>query len=100
MAVPVNAHTKVRVAKADISRCLSILALCPGLEVDEQLKLSTLEGETDFFELVRELLNANEEDEGLIAALDAQIEARETRKERARSRIDARKSAIASLMDC
>lgn len=95
-----NQHATIRVAKADIQRALAILDLCPGLELDEQLKLSTLEGETELNELVAELLSGNEEDEGLIEALKAQIECRRDRKGRLEARIDARKNAISSLLDC
>jgi hypothetical protein len=59
-----NLHVQTKVAKTDITRCLSVLALCPGLEVDEQLKLSTLEGETELNEIVSALLEMNEDDEG------------------------------------
>jgi hypothetical protein len=82
-----------------LQRILSVLALTPGLEMDEQLKLSMLEGETELFEVVRELLNENENDDGIIAALDEQVDQRSIRIERAKARIEARKSAIMSLMD-
>jgi hypothetical protein len=93
-----NYHA-VRVAKIDIQRILATLALTPGLELDEQLKLSMLEGETELFEVVRALLDENENDEGNIAALDEQVDARAIRIERAKARIEARKRAIMSLMD-
>lgn len=94
-----NQQLAVRLTQAQIARAMSILELCPGLELDEQLKLSTLEGETDLFEVVQQLLAANEDDEGQIAALDAQIDARSIRRERAERRIETRKRAIMSLMD-
>jgi hypothetical protein len=94
-----NTHFAVRVAKTDIQRILSVLALTPGLELDEQLKLSMLEGETELFEVVRSLLDENENDEGQITALDEQVDARAIRIERAKARIEARKRAIISLMD-
>jgi hypothetical protein len=90
---------KIRIAKTDIQRILSVLALTPGLEMDEQLKISMLEGETELFEVVRALLNENETDDGIIAALDEQVDARAIRIERAKARIEARKKAIMSLMD-
>jgi hypothetical protein len=96
----VNQFATIRVAKADISRCLSILELCPGLDLDEQLKLSTLEGETELTEIVSALLAENEDDEGMIEGIKAQLTARKERKERFENRIEARKKAIASLMDC
>lgn len=94
-----NTHFAVRVAKTDIQRILAVLALTPGLELDEQLKLSMLEGETELFEVVRSLLDENENDDGQIAALGAQVDARALRIERAKVRIEARKKAIMSLMD-
>jgi hypothetical protein len=96
----VNAWIAMRGTKVDIGRALSILELCPGLEVDEQLKLSTLEGETELNEVVSMLLAQNEDDEGMIEALKAQIDERKVRIGRFENRIEARKSAICSLMDC
>jgi hypothetical protein len=96
----VNTFAAVRVAKADISRALSILELCPGLEVDEQLKLSTLEGETELNEVVSLLLGLNEDDEGMVEQIKAQIATRRERIARLEGRIEARKNAIVSLMDC
>jgi hypothetical protein len=96
----VNQHVAIKVAKADIGRVLSILELCPGLEADEQLKLSALEGETELNEIVSELLAANEDDESMIEGIKAQIDTRKQRLGRLENRIDARKSAIISLMDC
>lgn len=94
-----NQHIQIRLAQAEIQRVLSVLTLTPGLEVDEQLKLSTLEGETNLFEIVSALLAQNEDDEGTIAALDEQVDVRAVRIERAKMRIEARKKAIMSLMD-
>jgi hypothetical protein len=95
-----NSHVAIKVAKTDISRALSILELCPGLDLDEQLKLSTLEGETELNEIVSALLAENEDDEGAIEALKAQVDVRTERRQRMEHRIEARKKAIASLMDC
>jgi hypothetical protein len=47
-----NQHVAIKLAKVDIRRALAILELCPDLELDEQLKLSTLEGETQLTEIV------------------------------------------------
>jgi hypothetical protein len=94
-----NQQLAIRIAKTDIQRILAVLALTPGLELDEQLKLSMLEGETGLFEVVSALLEENENDDGMIAALDAQVDARAIRIERAKARIEARKRAIMSLMD-
>ena len=95
-----NQHVAIRVAKADISRALSILELCPGIELDEQLKLSTLEGETELNEIVSALLAESEDDEGMIGAIKAQVDVRKERIDRIQQRIDARRKAIMSLMDC
>jgi hypothetical protein len=91
-------HTDIRLAQRDISRILDDLALF--LENDEQFKLSTLEGETDLFEIASKLLDANADDEGLIASLDQRIADINIRKDRAKLRIERRKSALVSLMDC
>jgi hypothetical protein len=95
-----NHHVAIKVAKTDITRALSILALCPGLEVDEQLKLSTLEGETELNEIVSALLAENEDDEGMIDQIKGQIDVRRARIGRLETRVEARKKAIVSLMDC
>jgi hypothetical protein len=96
-----NAHLKIRIAKTDIQRVLASLALAPGFDPDdEQIKSDMLEGETGLHEVVSQLLAENEDDEGIIAALDEQVAARGIRMERAEKRIEARKAAIASLMDC
>jgi len=96
-----NTHFKVRVAKTDIQRVLASLALAPGFDPeDDQLKADMLEGETSLHEVVSQLLAENEDDEGTIAALDAQVDARAIRIERAKARIEGRKKAISALMDC
>jgi hypothetical protein len=94
-----NTHVAVKVAKAEISRVLSILELCPGFDLDEQLKLSMLEGETELNELVSSLLAENEDDEGMIAQIKAQIGVRKERIARLENRVEARRNAIISLMD-
>lgn len=93
-----NVHREIRIARTQIEGVL--LALQHTLGEDEQLKLDMLEGETAFHDIIRQLLAANEDDEGVIAALARQIEDRSTRSERFVNRIEARKKAIASLMDC
>src|SRR5205085_8721680 len=95
-----NQFAALRVAKADIGRALSILELCPDLDLDEQLKLSTLEGETQLNEIVSALLAENEDDEGNIAQIKAQIDVRKERIARFERRIESRRNAIISLMDC
>lgn len=94
-----NTHVAIKLAKVDIGRALSILELCPDLDVDEQLKLSTLEGETELNEIVSLLLSLNEDDEGMIEQIKAQIDGRRERVERFKHRIETRKSTIVSLMD-
>jgi hypothetical protein len=88
----------IKIAKRDIDRVLDDLNAFLG--DDEQLKLDMLEGETDLFSIARRLLEANEDDEGIIEALEQQIGDRKIRKDRAGLRIERRKTAIASLMDC
>ena len=66
---------------------------------DDQLILDTLEGETDLFECVRSLLQGIEDDEGNKAALTEQMDARKMRRDRCEERIQARRNAIALLMD-
>jgi hypothetical protein len=92
-------YVAVKTAKVDIRRALAILELCPDLELDEQLKLSTLEGETELNEIVSLLLAENEDDEGNIQQVKEQIEKRRERIARFERRIDTRKNAIVSLMD-
>lgn len=95
-----NEHRAIKIAKIDIQRVLASLELAPGQDDDHQLKLDMLEGETELLEVIRALLNANENDEGVILSLDGQIADRKTRKERAEARIESRKKAISALMDC
>lgn len=96
-----NQHLAIRIARTDIQRVLASLKLAPGFDPeDEDLKRDMLEGETGLHEVVSQLLAENEDDEGLIAAIDEQVTARGIRAERAEKRIEARKAAIASLMDC
>lgn len=94
-----NQHVQIKLAKAQISGVLEALShhLSEG---DEDLKLDMLEGSTDLNEIVSALLAANEDDEGDIAKMDAQIDMRAARQQRLEARIEARKKAIASLMDC
>lgn len=67
---------------------------------DEQLKLDTLEGQTDLFELERYLLGKVEDDEGVIASLAVQIEDRQTRKKAAETRKERRRDAMKALLEC
>ncbi len=67
---------------------------------DEQLRLDTLEGETDLFELARKLLDDIEADEGDKSALAEQMDARKARRDRCDARIKARREALAALMEC
>lgn len=94
-----NQHVAIKLAKVDIGRALASLNLCPDLDLDEQLKLSTLEGETQLNEIVSALLAENEDDEGMIDAIKAQIVERRERIARFERRVESRKQAIVSLMD-
>lgn len=77
-----------------------MLHLADQFAEDEQLKLDTLEGETDLFVLVSRLLDGIEADEGDKAALKEQVENRKARIARADKRIEARRAAIMALMQC
>jgi hypothetical protein len=91
-------HTDIKIAKNQIASVMDRLNHELGGD-DEQLVIDCLEGETPLFDIARQLLDANEDDEGIIASLDQQIADRNTRKERAKLRIERRKSALISLMD-
>lgn len=77
-----------------------LLMLGDELADDETLKLDTLEGETDLFELVRKLLDAIENAEGEVEVLTAQMAVRKERRDRASKRIEAHRRAIMALMEC
>jgi hypothetical protein len=77
-----------------------MLNLRDAFDEDEQLKLDTLEGETNLFELARRILDGIESDEGDSAALAEQMEARKVRKDRCSARIKARRQALIDLMAC
>lgn len=66
---------------------------------DEELLLDMLEGETDLFEIVRKLLDANEDDEGRKAALTEQMNIRKERRDRCDNRIAKRRELIRELME-
>ena len=67
---------------------------------DEALKLDTLEGETDLFELCRKLLDRIEDAEGEVEILTAQMAVRKERRDRAAKRVEAHRRAIMALMEC
>lgn len=77
-----------------------MLHLRDQFEDDEQLKLDTLEGETDLFELVGRLLDRIEEEAGTMAALSEQIGDRQARKARSTAREKAYREAVMGLMLC
>lgn len=79
---------------------VAAVSLMLANEDDEQLKLDTLEGETNLFELTRSLLAGIDEDEGNVAALKEQMEARAARKSAAEHRMRVRREAIAALLEC
>lgn len=94
-----NSHVQIKLAKAQIGNVLEALSHFLS-DDDEALKLDMLEGETSLNEIVSALLAANEDDEGTMAALDEQIDSRASRKQRIAHRIEGRRTAIGSLMDC
>lgn len=79
---------------------VSAVALMLADDDDEQLKLDTLEGQTDLYELTGFLLGRIEEDEGVILALKEQIGDRQHRKAAAERRIEKRREAVKALMEC
>src|SRR6187397_881195 len=66
---------------------------------DEQLKLDTLEGETDLFEVVGSLIAAIELAEGHIGIMNEQIKQRADRADRYQRKIEQLKALIMSLME-
>lgn len=66
---------------------------------DEELLLDMLEGETDLFEIVRKLLEANEDDEGRKVALTEQMNIRKERRDKCDNRIAKRRELIRELME-
>jgi hypothetical protein len=91
-------HTDIKIAKNQIASVMDRLNHELGGD-DEQLVIDCLEGETPLFDIARQLLDANADDEGLIASLDQRIADINIRKDRAKLRIERRKSALISLMD-
>lgn len=85
----------IRVTRDAVTNLCALL----GEDDDERLKLDMLEAETPLFDVVQLLLSGIEDDEGLIAALDVQIQLRINRKDRAKLRIEQRKALILSLME-
>lgn len=88
-------HMKVKVTRDSVTQLMALL----GEEDDERLKLDMLEAETPLFELVQLMLAGIEDDEGQMIALDAQIQLRANRKERAKIRIEQRKALIQSFLE-
>lgn len=75
----------------------NVMAMLP--DDDEQLRADTVEGETDLHEFVARILAWIEEDEGDVNALDAQIDVRKLRQDRAKARIAKKRDMIQSLME-
>lgn len=74
--------------------------LADEFEDDERGWLDALEGETDAFELVRQLLGKIEDDEGSAAQLKQQMDDRKLRRDRLDSRVDKYRDAIMAVMEC
>ena len=66
---------------------------------DDTLLTDMLEGETDLFDMVNKLLDAEEREVGVTAALDGQIDDRKARKARSKARKDAARKGISYLME-
>lgn len=79
---------------------VSAVSLMLANEDDEQLKLDTLEGETNLFELARTLLEGIEDDEGNVATIKEQIEQRRARQSAAEHRNEVRRNALKALLEC
>ena len=87
---------RIDLAQSQIAAVAAMLAN----DDDDQLKLDTLEGETDLFEISRRILNRIEEDEGAVSVLSEQISDRQARKQQAQRRIERRREALMALMEC
>ena len=76
------------------------LMLGEAFDEDEQFALDTIEGETDAFEMLREMLARIEDEEGTRDALTEQMDARKLRRDRCDARIKAYRDGIAAIMQC
>jgi len=65
-----------------------------GADDDEQLVLDTVEGETDFFEVVDQVLERIAEDGAMVKAIEAQVADLAARKDRFKKRIDTHKALL------
>lgn len=65
-----------------------------GEEGDEQLVIDTVEGETDFFEVVDAVLGRIADDTALVKAVEAQIGELNARKDRFKKRIETNKALL------
>lgn len=92
--------TRIDLTMSQVRAVSMMLADELGDDIDEKLRLDMFEGSTDLFEIVGQLLNSIETDEGVTASLVAQIGERNFRKERAGHRIEQRRLAIAALLEC
>lgn len=91
--------SNIRISIADVQRQVAeLLAACPELLDDDDLRADTLEGETDLYELLARLtavtLNAKAQE----AAIKARVEALTQRRDAARNRQDRLRSLIQHLM--
>lgn len=87
-------HPRVKITRDAVTTIAALFSE----EDDDQLKLDTLEGETDLFEFTSRLLARIEYEDGIIANLQHQIALREIRIARAANRITKIKELIISLM--
>ncbi|WP_447412450.1 hypothetical protein, partial [Clostridium perfringens] len=81
--------------KASIS---DLLATYPELAEDETLFLDTLEGETELFSILSELLAKRSEAEGMLIAISSQENDLSSRKSRFKRQSDAMKKLIKGLL--
>lgn len=81
-----------------VAKVMDLLASI-GVDDDDRLVLDTLEGETDLFAMLSKLLAQVEDDEGAVASLKEQIEARRFRIASAEARVARSRAMIGKLMD-
>lgn len=89
---------RVDLTKMQVAAIVTMLRDDLG-EDDDALKLDTLEGETNLFEISSRILNQIENEEGVKAALVSQIQDRNERKARAEKRIETYRLGLRSLME-
>lgn len=89
----------IQLDAADLMSTISdMFAAFPELETDDELKLDTLEGETDFGEVMTRILEIEREANSMMNAIDARIKDLDVRKSRQKRKQDAMKSLMLRIM--